>query len=225
VAKAKTGRPVGAELRGLTPKQRRFVAEFSLDCNSTQAAIRAGYSRKNADKIGPELLGKTRVREAIDRRLAQIEARSTRKLDHVISELTAIGFSNMGDYLKFTDNGEPVIDIGEHLTAGQLAAIRELVIEDFTVGRGDDARAVRRITIKLHDKRAALFDLGRHFGAFTGRGVIDLEGTAEKLDDLELSRRVSFILDRGRRELERSKAAGELLTMDQASAPVADTGA
>ena len=49
----------------MTPKQQRFVEEYLVDLNATQAAIRAGYSEKNADKIGPELLGKTRVAEAV----------------------------------------------------------------------------------------------------------------------------------------------------------------
>ena len=49
----------------LTDKQQRFVAEYLVDLNATQAAIRAGYSAKNADKIGSQLLGKTRVSEAI----------------------------------------------------------------------------------------------------------------------------------------------------------------
>ena len=49
----------------LTDKQQRFVAEYLIDLNATQAAIRAGYSAKNADKIGSQLLGKTRVAEAI----------------------------------------------------------------------------------------------------------------------------------------------------------------
>ena len=50
----------------LTDKQKRFVQEYLIDSNATQAAIRAGYSKKNADKIGPELLGNSRVREAVE---------------------------------------------------------------------------------------------------------------------------------------------------------------
>ena len=49
----------------LTDRQQRFVAEYLIDLNATQAAIRAGYSKKTADRIGPELLGKTCVSEAI----------------------------------------------------------------------------------------------------------------------------------------------------------------
>lgn len=49
----------------LTPKQQRFVEEYLIDLNATQAAIRAGYSEKNADKIGSQLLGKTRIAASI----------------------------------------------------------------------------------------------------------------------------------------------------------------
>ncbi len=61
----------------LTPKQQRFVEEYLIDLNATQAAIRAGYSEKNADKIGSQLLGKTRVaasiREAQEKRTRRTE--------------------------------------------------------------------------------------------------------------------------------------------------------
>ena len=43
----------------LTEKQKRFVQEYLVDLNATAAARRAGYSEKTADRIGPELLGKT----------------------------------------------------------------------------------------------------------------------------------------------------------------------
>lgn len=49
----------------LTPKQQRFVEEYLIDLNATQAAIRAGYSEKTAQWIGPQLLTKTHVLEAV----------------------------------------------------------------------------------------------------------------------------------------------------------------
>lgn len=52
----------------LTPKQARFVEEYLVDLNATQAAIRAGYSAKTADKQGSQLLGKTRVAAEIAKR-------------------------------------------------------------------------------------------------------------------------------------------------------------
>jgi phage terminase small subunit len=59
----------------LTPKQQCFVAEYLVDLNATQAAIRAGYSARRAAEIGYQLLHKTTVSEAIQ--AAQLD-RSTR---------------------------------------------------------------------------------------------------------------------------------------------------
>ena len=59
----------------LTPKQARFVEEYLVDLNATQAAIRAGYSAKTAEVQGSRLLGNVKVAAAI--REAQ-EARSER---------------------------------------------------------------------------------------------------------------------------------------------------
>ncbi len=73
----------------LTPKQARFVDEYLIDLNATQAAIRAGYSAKNADKIGPELLGKTRVSAAIAEAQAKRSERIAISQDDVVRGLHA----------------------------------------------------------------------------------------------------------------------------------------
>ena len=60
----------------LTPKQKRFVAEYLVDLNATQAAIRAGYSEKRASEIGYQLLQKTTVQAAIQEAMADREERT-----------------------------------------------------------------------------------------------------------------------------------------------------
>ena len=82
----------------LTAKQQRFCDEYLIDLNATQAAIRAGYSKKNADKIGSELLGKTRVAEYISERKADRMVRTEITQDMVLKELANIAFSNAADY-------------------------------------------------------------------------------------------------------------------------------
>lgn len=72
---------------GLTAQQRRFVAEYLKDANATQAAIRAGYSKRNADKIGPELLGKTRVAQAIAQQQKASIARTLGSADEVLAQM------------------------------------------------------------------------------------------------------------------------------------------
>ncbi len=73
--------------RKLAPKQQLFVDEYLKDLNATQAAIRAGYSEPNADKIGPALLGNPRVAAAIQARQQARAERTELTQDEVIAGL------------------------------------------------------------------------------------------------------------------------------------------
>jgi phage terminase small subunit len=68
----------------LNPKQRRFVSEFPMDCNGTQAAIRTGYSPKTANKQAAQLLAKLSIREAIDEALRERAERVKIDADWVV---------------------------------------------------------------------------------------------------------------------------------------------
>lgn len=81
--------------RMMTPKQARFVDEYLIDLNATQASIRAGYSRKTADRIGPELLGKPCVSRAIAERRAELSERAQRTVDAVMADLARVRESAM----------------------------------------------------------------------------------------------------------------------------------
>lgn len=74
----------------LTDKQKRFVDEYLIDCNATQAAIRAGYSKKTADSIGRENLRKPLISQAIQRRMKSKENRKIAKQDEVLAFYTSI---------------------------------------------------------------------------------------------------------------------------------------
>jgi phage terminase small subunit len=100
----------------------------------------------------------TRVRAEMSRR-TEITA------DAVIAEMAKLGFANMADYMRAQPGGDPYLDFSA-LTRDQAAALQEVTVEDYVEGRGEDARAVKRVKFKLADKRAALVDLGRHLGVF-----------------------------------------------------------
>lgn len=142
----------------LTDKQKRFVEEYLVDLNATQAAIRAGYSEKNADKIGHELLGKTRVSEAIRAAMDSRSARTQITQDMVLRELAAIGFSNVTDYVRIDQNGLVCLTPTDNLTREQQRAIS--AIKDGKYG----------VELRLHDKLSALEQLGKHLGLFDGKG-------------------------------------------------------
>ena len=103
----------------LTDKQKRFVAEYLVDLNATQAAIRAGYSKKTADHIGPELLGKTCVLEEVQKAMADREKRTEITQDRVLNELGKVAFAKAADYtdatLKYANKLRALELIGKHL--------------------------------------------------------------------------------------------------------------
>src|SRR4051812_25203704 len=159
--------------KDLTPKQKRFVAEYLIDLNGTQAVIRAGYSKNGADVQAIRLLGNARIASELAARQAKRATKFEVTADKVVEELAKIGFCNMQDYMRVGADGDPYLDFSA-LSRDQAAALSEVTVEDFKDGRGDDARDVRRVKFKLADKRAALVDLGKHLGLFKER--VELTG-------------------------------------------------
>lgn len=74
----------------LTAKQQRFCDEYLIDLNATQAAIRAGYSKKTAKAIGNENLTKPDIKNYIEERMAEKEKNLIADQDEVLKYLTAV---------------------------------------------------------------------------------------------------------------------------------------
>lgn len=74
----------------LTAKQQRFCDEYLIDLNATQAAIRAGYSKRSARQIADKNMSKDYIREYIDKRLAEKETELIADQDEVLKYLTSV---------------------------------------------------------------------------------------------------------------------------------------
>ena len=167
----------------------RFCREYLKDLNSTRAAIAAGYSVKTADAAASRLLSNVKVQAL----LAKLTKKHADKLDlsaeKVLSELSSIGFSNMLNYMKVTEEGDAYVDLSS-LTQEQAVAIQEITVDEYTEGRGKDARKVKRTKFKLVDKIRSLELLGKHLKLFTER--IEVTGLAGLADAIaEARKRVS----------------------------------
>ena len=103
----------------LTPKQQKFVSEYLVDLNATQAAIRAGYSPKTANRIGPQLLVKNCISEALQEARERQQARTEITADMVLRELKAIALDDADDMtnsrLKYTNKLKALELLGKHL--------------------------------------------------------------------------------------------------------------
>lgn len=137
----------------LTAKQARFVDEYLIDLNATQAAIRAGYSAHTAEWIGPQLLGKNHVRERIASAQRERSARTGITADRVVQELAVLGFADLTDYVEWGPAG---IQLKSSATLDSNK--RRAVIEVSETRQG--------IKIKLADKKGSLDSLGRHLGIY-----------------------------------------------------------
>jgi phage terminase small subunit len=92
------------EVKKLTAKQERFVQEYLIDLNATQAAIRAGYSEKTSYSIGQENLNKPEISDAIKRAGAKISERTEITIDAVMHDIESIKSSAMR--IRIRDDGE-----------------------------------------------------------------------------------------------------------------------
>jgi phage terminase small subunit len=80
----------------LTGKQRMFVAEYLIDLNATQAAIRAGYSVKTANEQGCRLLANVSIKEALAEAQEARVKRAGITADYVLNSLKKIADESMG---------------------------------------------------------------------------------------------------------------------------------
>lgn len=103
--------PKAKDSAALAPKQQRFVEEYAVDLNGKQAAIRAGYSAHTAEVQASQLLGKLKVKAAIDLLLAERRTATRKTADDILRELESIGF---GAREKASDRNRALELLGKH---------------------------------------------------------------------------------------------------------------
>lgn len=111
--KSKQAAPPGTRARdaeGFTAKERLFVVEYMVDLNGTQAAIRAGYSKKSAKNYASLLMSYPHIRKAIDNLMKLRITRIDVTADKVVAELGKIGFAAFGDKDVSTSDKKAALD-------------------------------------------------------------------------------------------------------------------
>ena len=146
--------------RKLTDKQKKFVEEYLIDLNATQACIRAGYSPKTAMEQGYQLLQKTSVQEAIAESMAERSRRTGINQDRIVQELARIAF------VKITDVVDSDGEINTNASDDDLACIESYKVED------SDSSSKREV--KLASKIKALELLGKHVGMWNDKIQVDV---------------------------------------------------
>lgn len=150
----------------LTPKQQMFCKEYLIDLNATQAAIRAGYSAKTAEWIGPQLLGKSHVSAEIqaqmDKRAAKIEITA----EKVLQEIAKMAFANVKDLYDEHGILKPISELPRDVAAA-VQSVKVNLTESCAVQE-----------VKLWDKKGTLELLGKHLRLFSDKGQEDDDAPA-----------------------------------------------
>lgn len=157
----------------LTDKQQRFVDEYLIDLNATQAAIRAGYSAKTADQQGSRMLANVKVKQAVAEKQAQRSKRTGVNQDRVVLELAKVAFAKITDIVD--SNGR----IKEDASPDDLACIESIKYKESDNEYGG---SVER-EVKIASKLKALELLGKHLGMWSDKFNVTVE-KSEKLDDI-----------------------------------------
>ena len=171
----------GKVLMPLTPKQSRFVAEYLIDQNATQAAIRAGYSKKTASSQGERLLRNVEIAAAVgvkqDQQLAKLEITAER----VLQELARIAFVDVRAFYR--DDG--TLKQMTELEADAAAAIAQFDVLKQNVTSGDgQLDTVHRI--RFVEKIRALELLAKRFGLV--KEQVEVTGLNELVERLTRAR-------------------------------------
>lgn len=142
----------------LTDKQKRFVDEYLIDCNATQAAIRAGYSEKTADRIGHENLKKPDISKAINERMNAKQKETIMKQDEVLELLTSIA---RGESQKYKST--------KHKKAN---------------GNETKTETSGTSTPQMEERLRALELIGKRYGIFTDKQQVDIVERVQFVDDI-----------------------------------------
>ncbi|WP_428067379.1 terminase small subunit [Chryseobacterium gambrini] len=148
----------------LTDKQERFCREYIIDLNATQAAIRAGYSKKVAGSIGFENLKKPEIEKYILSLREKKSAELDFSFERLANELAKVAFGDVKNY--FDGNGR-LIDINE-LESAVSASIKGVTVQQEkikTMGEVIIESSVKKV--ESYDKLKAIELLGKMFGHFS----------------------------------------------------------
>jgi phage terminase small subunit len=148
-----------------TPKMQKFCEEYLVDLNGTQAAIRAGYSKKVANQQAYELLLRDDIKEKIREIREELMITTGITAKQVIEELSRMALWSIKDFIG-GQNSVNDLSLMDRVKLIPVVGIK--VRERFEKNIVDEGEPIRIVEteLKFVDKRASLIDLGRHLGIF-----------------------------------------------------------
>lgn len=149
-------------INALEPKQRMFVMEYLKDFNGTQAAIRAGYSKKTANEQAAQHLAKLSISAAVDSAIRDILDRSELQVAEVDAILASMIRANPADYAQLLPDGDVVYAFDAD--SRHPHAVEEVISRITTKGNDENSVTIRTAGVRLAQKKPLLELFYKRFG-------------------------------------------------------------
>ena len=163
----------------MSPKAERFVTEYLIDLNATQAAIRAGYSAKTANEQGSRLLTNVSVRYALQEAMKARAERTEIKADRVLKELARIAFFDVRRL--FNEDGS--MKLAHELDDEAAACVAGMETSEINAGENVIGQTKK---VKIVDKGGALTLAMRHLGMLRDR--LEVEDVTDRSEQMRQRR-------------------------------------
>lgn len=160
----------------LTEKQKIFADEYLIDLNATQAAIRAGYSKKTAYRTGADNLRKPQIQEYIEERLKEKESDLIAKQDEVLKYLTEVMRREKTESVVVTLSRESSVYVPDENGTMRKKTVKE------------EVPRIVEIPAKLSDSNKAAELLGKYYSLFTDKMSLDGPAVVQIIDDIPSER-------------------------------------
>lgn len=147
----------------ISEKQQRFVDEYLIDLNATQAAERAGYSKKTAYSQGQRLLKNVEIQKALQARMKEKDDELIMKQDEILQRLTKQARRQEKDY--------------------QVVVLKHKTIEDGVIEEVERVEVVE-VPTKNNDTIRALELLGKRYKLWTEKSEVDVTSAVQFVDDI-----------------------------------------
>ncbi len=150
----------------LTTKQQRFVEEYCVDFNATQAAIRAGYSEKTAYNAGWQNVRKCEIAEAVQKRLNELAMDA----EEALKRLADIARGSVEPFMDADEDGNVYINLGTDEAKANYRLLKKVKqTKTKTTGKDDYEREEVRTEFELYDAKSAIVDILKIHGKFVDR--------------------------------------------------------
>ena len=158
-AKKKTAKNTARKAAKLNDKQLRFIEEYLVDLNATQAAIRAGYSERSAYSQGERLLKHDEVLAEINKRKARLSERCDVKAADVIRQLSRSALSDPRKLVNEDGSPKGLHELPDDI-AMAIQGVDVVTIGNSAVDRG------QVLKYRMADKNSAADKLMKHLGLY-----------------------------------------------------------